>query len=195
MRNHTNGNRPDQNQDDDERRHHPQRGQRGYGERERYGLSHDQERFGSQYGSSYSPTSASQWGDYGQSGRYGIERDDQGFDRERFGQDARYRGERDWRGRDRGAENWLERAYHRVKEWIGKGPKGYTRSDDRIREDVSDKLSDGYLDASDIEVTVLSGEVTLQGTVHDKLAKRLAEDIAEDVRGVKDVHNHLTIRR
>ncbi len=43
----------------------------------------------------------------------------------------------------------------------GKGPKGYQRSDDRIRDDVNDRLSDdAFLDASNIDVTVSSGEVT-----------------------------------
>lgn len=74
----------------------------------------------------------------------------------------------------------------------GKGPKNYVRSDDRIREDVSDRLSDdGHLDASAIEVTVVSGEVTLIGQVDDRHAKRRAEDCADDVSGVKHVQNNL----
>ena len=55
----------------------------------------------------------------------------------------------------------------------GKGPKGYTRSDDRIREDVNDRLSDDdMLDASDITVTVSGGEVTLEGRVGPRQGKR-----------------------
>jgi hypothetical protein len=74
----------------------------------------------------------------------------------------------------------------------GKGPKNYVRSDDRIREDVSDRLSDdAHLDASAIEVTVESGEVTLIGQVDDRRAKRRAEDCADDVSGVKHVQNNL----
>ena len=39
----------------------------------------------------------------------------------------------------------------------GRGPKGYTRCDDRIREDVNDRLSDDrFVDVSEIEVTVSS---------------------------------------
>ena len=76
--------------------------------------------------------------------------------------------------------------------FAGKGPRGYVRSDERIREDVSDRLSwDDHVDASDITVTVSAGEVTLEGTVPDRSSKRRAEDIAEDVMGVKDVHNRL----
>ncbi|HEX5101544.1 MAG TPA: BON domain-containing protein [Polyangiaceae bacterium] len=74
----------------------------------------------------------------------------------------------------------------------GKGPRGYTRSDERVREDVCDRLSwDDEVDASDIAVTVSEGEVTLEGSVPDRHSKRRAEDIAEDVMGVKDVHNRL----
>lgn len=76
----------------------------------------------------------------------------------------------------------------------GKGPKNYTRSDDRIKEDVCDHLSDeGSLDASEIEVEVSEREVTLSGTVDSRQAKRRAEDCAEDVSGVRHVQNNLRV--
>jgi osmotically-inducible protein OsmY len=82
----------------------------------------------------------------------------------------------------------------RYGQHTGKGPQGYQRSDDRIREDVNDRLTwHGDVDASQITVKVENGEVTLEGHVPDRTQKRLAEDIAEDVRGVKDVHNHLRV--
>jgi osmotically-inducible protein OsmY len=74
----------------------------------------------------------------------------------------------------------------------GRGPKGYKRSDDRIREDVCERLADHpLLDASEIEVKLQGGEVTLSGTVESRQAKRLAEDLVEQVSGVKEVHNQL----
>jgi osmotically-inducible protein OsmY len=74
----------------------------------------------------------------------------------------------------------------------GKGPKGYVRSDERIREDVCDRLSiDDEVDASDITVNVKNGEVTLEGTVPDRRSKHRAEDITESVSGVKEIHNSL----
>ena len=77
----------------------------------------------------------------------------------------------------------------------GKGPKGYQRSDDRIREDVSEALSqDGDIDASEIEVTIQGGVVTLSGTVDSREAKRAAEDLAEDCPGVKDVQNNIRVQ-
>jgi hypothetical protein len=79
-------------------------------------------------------------------------------------------------------------------EHRGRGPKGYKRSDERIREDVSDRLTDDpLLDASDIELTVAGGEVTLNGTVTSRFAKRRAEDCADAVSGVGHVQNNLRV--
>jgi hypothetical protein len=110
-----------------------------------------------------------------------------------------------WRGRDENYDFWgRERHPHdehpslwqRVKgAFTGKGPKNYVRSDERIREDVCEHLSyHPYVDASDIEVIVRDGEVTLSGTVDARMAKRAAEECVDQVRGVKDIHNHLRIR-
>jgi hypothetical protein len=78
--------------------------------------------------------------------------------------------------------------------YAGRGPKNWKRSDERIREDVNERLTDHpHIDASEIEVAVNQCEVTLTGTVEDRQAKRLAEDIANSVSGVKDVHNQIRI--
>lgn len=80
-------------------------------------------------------------------------------------------------------------------EFRGRGPRNYTRSDERVRDDVNDRLSDdAHVDASDIEVTVAEGEVTLGGQVQNRFAKRHAEDIAERVLGVRHVQNNLRVR-
>lgn len=76
----------------------------------------------------------------------------------------------------------------------GRGPKGYRRSDDRVKEEVCERLTHhGHLDATNIRVSVLDGEVTLEGTVSSRQEKRLAEDTVEHLSGVKDIHNHLRI--
>jgi len=81
-------------------------------------------------------------------------------------------------------------------EHRGRGPKNYTRSDDRIREDVNDRLSDdAWLDATEIEVTVSVCEVTLNGTVNSRDDRRRAEDLAEQVSGVKHVQNNLRVEQ
>ncbi len=79
---------------------------------------------------------------------------------------------------------------------VGKGPKGYRRSDERIYDDVCSNLwQHGQIDASDIDVSVENGEVTLKGTVDSRSTKRMAEDTADSIPGVQDVHNQLKIRR
>ncbi len=80
--------------------------------------------------------------------------------------------------------------------YSGMGPQGYQRSDDRIEEDVCERLTQhGQIDASNIQVQVKDGVVTLTGTVDSRHVKRLAEDTVEDVSGVKDVQNELKVRR
>src|SRR6185437_4456182 len=118
-------------------------------------------------------------------------------------------------GYDReGGRGWWDRASDAVASWFGddeaerrrrmdqqrehrgRGPKGYRRSDERIKEDVNDRLSDDYyLDASDIEVQVSNTEVTLTGTVNSRDAKRRAEDLAESVSGVTNVENRLRVKQ
>jgi len=78
----------------------------------------------------------------------------------------------------------------------GRGPRGYQRSDERIMEDVCERLADDdWVDAGDIEVTVAAGEVTLNGTAPQHAMKRRAEDIADSVSGVQHVQNNLRINR
>lgn len=80
--------------------------------------------------------------------------------------------------------------------YVGRGPRGYQRSDERIREEICERLTrHGRIDASDIEIRVAGGEVTLEGSVNDRDSKRLAEDVTESVFGVKDVTNHIKVYR
>lgn len=83
-----------------------------------------------------------------------------------------------------------------TESYRGKGPKGYTRSDERVIEEINDRLTDhSWIDASEIEVECVSGEVTLKGSVDNREAKRLAEDIVEEVSGVKNVQNQLRVSK
>jgi hypothetical protein len=76
----------------------------------------------------------------------------------------------------------------------GKGPKSYKRSDERVKEIVCEKLSDDpFVDASDIEISVNNCEVTLTGSVHDRSAKRRAEDIVENIPGITHVENRIRV--
>lgn len=79
--------------------------------------------------------------------------------------------------------------------FFGRGPKDYRRSDERIREEICDRLTTHPdIDASDMEVRVANGIVTLSGTAEDRHEKRLAEYIAEDSLGIDDVDNRLKVR-
>ncbi len=78
----------------------------------------------------------------------------------------------------------------------GSGPKGYKRMDENIYEDVCDTLQlSPAVDASDIEVEVIDGLVFLRGTVDSRRTKRVTELEIENISGVKDVQNLLTIKR
>jgi hypothetical protein len=78
--------------------------------------------------------------------------------------------------------------------FVGRGPRGYRRSDDRIKEDVSEILTiHGRVDASDIDVHVDQGVVTLEGSIDSRPMKRLVEDIIDNVPGVRDIRNELRI--
>jgi osmotically-inducible protein OsmY len=188
--------------------------QRGYGgEQQRYGRSgyySEQYRRGSrgrQYGEPYGA-------DYGRY-EYGERTREPYYQRgyESESREPYYRG-----GYERGAggRGLFERAGDEIKSWFGdedaerrrrademrrgmyagRGPRGYRRSDERIREDINDQLTeDWYVDASDIEVTVNNAMVTLTGRVESREEKRRAEDLAESVTGVKDVTNQLRVDR
>ena len=152
-------------------------------------------------------------GRYGsrQGSNYGESYDRAWHDREsRYGGDTANHGNANQGGVDRG---WFDKAVDKVSSWFGgdndsdrnryrdeagphrgKGPKGYQRSDERIREDVCDRLGEHpMIDASDIDIRVEGSEVILTGTVENKEDKRRAEDIAESVYGVRNVQNQLKV--
>lgn len=79
--------------------------------------------------------------------------------------------------------------------YTGRGPQDYRRSESAIREEVCERLTrHGQVDASGINVRVENGEVVLEGDVDSRAAKRMAEDAADSVSGVRDVHNRLRVR-
>jgi osmotically-inducible protein OsmY len=80
--------------------------------------------------------------------------------------------------------------------FTGKGPKGYKRSDERIKEDVSELIMrHPEIDGSDIEIEVASGEVTLTGNVPERRMKHLLEDLIERTLGVGEIHNQLKVKK
>lgn len=187
---------------------------RGYSGESYYGGGYDRDYDydrGSLGGTNYGRANYSYSGSRGYTGRGGYD-----YDRENYGgyagrdYDRGYRGGYDFDQEERG---WFDKASDEVASWFGdeeaerrrrmdardqghrgRGPRNYSRSDDRIKEDINDRLTDNFfLYASDINVEVNNGEVTLTGTVDSRYAKRLAEDIAEDVSGVKHMENRLRV--
>jgi hypothetical protein len=155
-------------------RFYGQGGYEGYGEHER----DEGRRYGSGYGRDYERGEYGRGygGGYGGSQGYGRGYEYGGMQGSRYGAGSA------------GAYGFSTGQYR------GRGPRGYQRSDDRIREDVCERLTDDpEIDASNLEVAVKNGEVTLSGTVSSRYDKRRAEECAEDISGVKDVHNGLRV--
>ncbi len=146
-------------------------------------------------GPNYGPTSGSDWGRYENSSpRSNHLSRNQEFGRyEGVGATDHYEGlstgiSGPYRDETRSGRSDYQPSY------VGKGPKGYRRPDDRIQDDVCYSLMQSpFVDASQVEVQVNQGVVTLTGTVPDRKMKRLAEDAIDHVQGVSDVHNQIKI--
>jgi osmotically-inducible protein OsmY len=81
------------------------------------------------------------------------------------------------------------------ESYRGRGPKGYMRSDERLRETICERLTDDpRIDASEIEVDVQQQKVTLRGSVDDRSTKYAVEDLVESA-GARDIENQLRVRR
>ena len=77
---------------------------------------------------------------------------------------------------------------------FGKGPKGYQRSDARVYEDICEALlNDPVIDATDIEIEVHDGIVTLRGAIDGRAMKKEVETCTEHIPGVKDVFNMINL--
>jgi osmotically-inducible protein OsmY len=107
-----------------------------------------------------------------------------------------YGGDRD---RERYPESWSRgmsgMSAMSYGNFAGRGPRNYRRSDERMLEDVNEQLTQHpMIDATDIEVSIVEGEVTLRGSVDNRSSKRMAEDVAESVSGVKNVRNEIRVQ-
>ncbi|HEY8573399.1 BON domain-containing protein [Phenylobacterium sp.] len=106
------------------------------------------------------------------------------------------------RGEDFGGDSSRSFMDHRAEREIagggphrGRGPQGWTRADQRIHEDVCERLAeDRLIDAREIEVEVQDGVVTLRGEAMGAADPHRAEQIARRASGVKDVRVELSVR-
>jgi len=77
----------------------------------------------------------------------------------------------------------------------GMGPANYKRSDERIRDDIYERLTDSHhIDARSIMVDVNEGNVTLSGTVSERRMRYAAEDLVERIGGVSNINNQLRVQ-
>jgi len=138
----------------------------------------------------------------GQSG-YGSSESGRGFGRSHFGSGDRWGSQFDssgagenWRSQSQGEtsnQNWGSQL-GQEQNYTGRGPKGYRRSDEGIREEVCEVLTfEPSVDATEIDVIVTDGNVTLSGSVNDRNQKRRAEETVENVSGVRDVTNNVRV--
>src|SRR5581483_9954868 len=135
---------------------------------------------------------------YGRAGEGPPERDPRmPDDRGRFGERRSW-----WDRTSDELSSWFgDREAMRRRQWDeavghhrGKGPKDYRRTDARILDEINERLTDDpHLDASEIEVHVAAGEVTLDGRVTTSAGRRLAEDSAESSPGGTQVWNSLRV--
>lgn len=168
--------------------------QAGEDDRPGEGRSFDQGYVGPRYEARRGYTGRGYTGGYGQNGTDPGERVSPYGDRIYRG-DGRRSSDDDSRGRYASSprqDHPGEYRTYRDPGHRGLGPQGYTRSDQRISEDVHDRLTDDdHIDASGITVAVQDGEVTLSGMIADRRAKHHAEAIIEHIGGVKHVQNNL----
>ncbi|MGH8287473.1 MAG: BON domain-containing protein [Steroidobacteraceae bacterium] len=76
------------------------------------------------------------------------------------------------------------------------GPKGYQRSDERLREDISERLMEArYIDSSEVTVEVSGAKVVLEGTVPERRMKHAIEDLVDACPGVQDIENRVRVKR
>ena len=81
------------------------------------------------------------------------------------------------------------------RSYRGFGPQTYRRSDDRIRDDVCERLTDdARIDASNVTIDVNQGAVTLSGAVPERHMRYAAEDLVDDAMGVESINNQLRVQ-
>jgi len=74
------------------------------------------------------------------------------------------------------------------------GPKGYQRSDERMKEDISERLYGAYhVDSSEVTVEVRAGKVTLEGMVPSRHMKHAIEDMVDGCPGVMEIDNRIRV--
>ena len=179
-------------------RRYGQGGESGYG-RGGYGRGgYGQERYGSDdYGGGRRDFGGRSGGQrsYGSERWGGGDYGSQGGSSFAYGRGGENWGGEGYAGRGYGSASFGSQQWERQVSHRGKGPKGYERSDDRLKEMICERLSDDpNIDASEITVAVSGGVVKLTGTIDSRAEKYQVEELIERCGGVKDIDNQLRMQ-
>jgi osmotically-inducible protein OsmY len=168
---------------------------RGRFPRDQYGREHSSEQlferapFGRREDTHYYGTGSAGWGGpgftggayaYGDSSRY----QQQGLEGEYTTESAL------------SYEDQLQRDYRNERRMrrYPPGPKGYQRSDERLKEDISERLYGAYhIDSSEVTISVMGGKATLDGVVPSRHMKHAIEDMVDACPGVTEIDNRIRV--
>jgi hypothetical protein len=171
------------------------------------------------HGMGYGPQSGSQSASFG---AYGVPRDvaadyvsvsrsgppgrfDQPHGRVGFGWEGSYGSQGDFSSfaesigpradaAGRGGDWQPQQRQERASRSQRRGPKNYVRSDERIQEDLCERLAHmQHIDTNDVTIEVKGAKVTLYGTVPHRQMKHWIEDFVADYAGVTEVENKLRV--
>jgi osmotically-inducible protein OsmY len=77
-----------------------------------------------------------------------------------------------------------------------RGPKNYWRRDERIAEEIAERLARAIrIDSREISIDVRDGRVTLAGTVPERWMRYALENVTATVWGVGDIENRVRVIR
>ena len=75
-----------------------------------------------------------------------------------------------------------------------RGPKGYTRADATILDDLAERLGrDPEVDVSEVTIEVQGGRAVLGGTVPHRAIKHRIEDVVDGCPGVVEIDNRIRV--
>lgn len=162
----------------------------GHFPRDQYGREHSSEQlferepFGRREDTHYYGTGSVGWGGPGYTGGAYA-----------YGDASRYEN-RPLEGEysDESALSYEGRSSRRPVRRYPPGPKGYKRSDERLQEDISERLLEAYhIDSSEVTVAVQGAKVTLEGTVPSRHMKHAIEDMVDACPGVLEIDNRVRV--
>jgi osmotically-inducible protein OsmY len=75
-----------------------------------------------------------------------------------------------------------------------RGPRGWIRSDERILDELCERMVRAGVDASELAVGVEDGVVSLEGDLGTREERRYVADLAERILGVTGVYADIRVR-